>query len=267
MASEVERYYDEFARYEWERLQRRPMEFALTMRALSRHLPPPPAAILDLGGGPGRYAIALARRGYAVTLVDLSRESLAVAEEKAAEAGVTLAGAIHGNALDLSVFPTGGFDTALVMGPLYHLVTPADQQQALRQTSRVLRDGGLVAASIIIRYATIRWAAKHQPGWLLEHREAVERLLQTGVATGDRRVSFTDAYYSRPGELPALLEETGFAVLDTVACEGLTSRIDDQITTLTGELWEAWVDLNERVCRDPSIFGAVEHLLCIGRKG
>jgi len=46
------------------------------------------ARLLDCGGGPGRYAVELARRGYRVTLFDLSEGNLALAREKAAEAGV-----------------------------------------------------------------------------------------------------------------------------------------------------------------------------------
>ena len=45
---------------EWERLARHRTEFAVTLRALDEHLPPPPADVLDCGGGPGRYAITLA---------------------------------------------------------------------------------------------------------------------------------------------------------------------------------------------------------------
>ena len=56
-------------------MERHRTEFAVTLRALDEHLPPPPAHILDCGGGPGRYAIALAQRGYTVTLFDLSPES------------------------------------------------------------------------------------------------------------------------------------------------------------------------------------------------
>jgi hypothetical protein len=40
------------------------------MELLGRLLPPPPAQLLDVGGGPGTYAAALARRGYRVHLVD-----------------------------------------------------------------------------------------------------------------------------------------------------------------------------------------------------
>ncbi len=38
------------------------LEFVRTQELLRRYLPPPPADILDVGGGPGRYAIALAAR-------------------------------------------------------------------------------------------------------------------------------------------------------------------------------------------------------------
>lgn len=62
--SKVERFYDQNPQYEWERLERHRTEFAVTMRVLEDYLPQPPAKILDVGGGPGRYAIALTQRGY-----------------------------------------------------------------------------------------------------------------------------------------------------------------------------------------------------------
>jgi S-adenosylmethionine-dependent methyltransferase len=266
MSAEVERYYDESAQREWERLERHPMELALTMRALADYLPTPPAAILDVGGGPGRYAIELARQGYAVTLVDLSRGCLDLAREKADTAGVALVDYVHGNALDLSRFPAAAYDASLLMGPLYHLVAVEDRERAVREAARVLRPDGRLFASVILRYALIRWAAKHQPDEIVTFRAEVERQLATGIATGDRRVSFTDAYFALPGELPALLNEAGFEVLDTLACEGVVSMIEDRLTETSGDLWQTWVDLNYRLSRDPSIFGAAEHLLCVGRK-
>jgi len=52
------------------------------------HLPPAPAAIVDVGGGAGNQSIPLARRGYLVTIVDPSPAMLAEAESKlAAEPG------------------------------------------------------------------------------------------------------------------------------------------------------------------------------------
>jgi len=46
------------------------LEFVRTQALLERYLPAPPAVIADVGGGPGRYALWLAERGYRVHLVD-----------------------------------------------------------------------------------------------------------------------------------------------------------------------------------------------------
>ena len=64
--SQVESHYDSDPKDEWSRLEEHRTEFAVTMLALHEYLPSPPASILDVGGGPGRYAIAL-------TLLRMSR--------------------------------------------------------------------------------------------------------------------------------------------------------------------------------------------------
>jgi hypothetical protein len=42
------------------------LEYTRTIEILARRLPPPPALIADIGGGPGRYALWLASFGYQV---------------------------------------------------------------------------------------------------------------------------------------------------------------------------------------------------------
>ncbi|TAK65295.1 MAG: methyltransferase domain-containing protein [Dehalococcoidia bacterium] len=73
----VERYYDGAAHNEWIRPDRDRVEFAVTLRAFDEYLPPAPARVLDIGGGPGRYAIELTQRGYEVALADISEAALA----------------------------------------------------------------------------------------------------------------------------------------------------------------------------------------------
>jgi len=181
MAGQVEAFYDRSPDYEWHRLERHRMEFAVTMQALLDFLPPPPAAILDIGGGPGRYAIALTRHGYRVTLFDLSANNLTFAAEQARLAGVSLAGFEHGTATDLSRFQADRFDAVLLMGPLYHLLESAERQQAVREALRVLQPGGPLAASFIARYAPLRDAAIKDIDWILRDPEEHERILATGV--------------------------------------------------------------------------------------
>ncbi|MGY4707295.1 class I SAM-dependent methyltransferase [Candidatus Bipolaricaulota sp. J31] len=226
--------------------------------------PPDPASVLDVGGGPGRYAIELSRRGYGVVLLDLSGECLALAREKAREAGVDLAGWEQGDARDLSRFADGRFDVVLLMGPLYHLLEEDGRRRAIREARRVLKPGGLLFASFITRYAPIRWAAKHEPNWITDHQERLEELLASGALRA-RPGGFTDAYFAHPLEIHPLLEGEGFQTLDLIACEGVVSMIEEGVNGLSGEAWEAWVRLNYRLGKDPTVHGAAEHLLYVGR--
>lgn len=263
----IERLYDGEPGREWQRMDRHRTEFAVTLRALAEHLPPPPARVLDCGGGPGRYAIELTRQGYEVTLFDLSSECLRMAEEKAAEVGVKLAGFEHGTATDLSRFPDDAFDAVLLMGPLYHLLEEAERRQALAEATRVLKPGGPLLAAFISRHAALRWAAAHEPTWPLEHRALTETILTTGVLppTKEERPAFV-AYFAHPTEVVPLCRAAGLEVVTVLGVEGLISMIEDGVNALSGKAWETWVDLNCRVAPDPSIHGLVEHLLAVAVK-
>lgn len=266
MSSIVEGFYDSNAEREWARLDAHRTEFAVTMRALSDYLPTPPATILDVGGGPGRYSIALAQSGYDVTLLDLSSAELEFARAKAEEAEVALADYRHANALDLSELSPGSYDAVLLMGPLYHLLTEDERRRALLEARHVLTDRGVIFASFITRYAPLRYAAKFQPDLLIKGDPPWKELLAHGQNRPTQAGYFTEAYFAHPSEIVPLMESCGFEILDLVGCEGVVARIEERVNELNGELWQAWVELNYQVGKDPSLHGASEHLLFVGRK-
>lgn len=267
MSKKIEQFYDRGTDYEWGRLARHRTEFAVTQRALADYLPPSPAHVLDVGGGPGRYALWLAAQGYRVTLFDLSAELLTTAQTQAAAQGVTLAGYEHGTATDLTRFRAGAFDAVLLMGPLYHLIDAAEREQAVREAYRVLRPGGIIGATFITRYAAVRNAAQNDPAWIVAQADAHTRILETGVHISAPDAGFIDAYFTHPTAIKPLLENGGFTTLDLIACEGVISMIEEQVNALEDDnLFNAWADLNYRLGKDPSVHGAAEHLLYIGRK-
>lgn len=63
----VQTLYDKFRHDEWHRLEQHRIEYNVTLTTIPKNLPPPPALVADIGGGPGRYSLELARRGYQVT--------------------------------------------------------------------------------------------------------------------------------------------------------------------------------------------------------
>lgn len=262
----VEAHYDQHAEREWERLERHRTEFAVTLRALSDHLPPPPARVLDVGGGPGRYAIELAGRGYSVTLVDLSRRCLDLAQLKAAEAGVYLPGVYQADATDLPPEFTSGFDAVLLMGPLYHLLSHEARSEAVRQAAATLSPGGLIFASFITRFAPLRDVAIRSPGWIADNPDRFRQLLNYGVNPAQEANAFPDSYFIHPGQVASLMEPAGFTTLGLMGCEGLVAGHEEAVNVLDGELWQAWVDLNYQLGQDPALYGAADHLLYVGRK-
>jgi ubiquinone/menaquinone biosynthesis C-methylase UbiE len=68
----IEQYYAEFA--EQERLNSGigQLEFERAKRILQRFLPPPPAVIVDVGGGAGPYSFWLSELGYETHVIDPS---------------------------------------------------------------------------------------------------------------------------------------------------------------------------------------------------
>ena len=112
------------------------LELIRTQTVLERVLPAPPATVADIGGGPGRYAVWLAERGYHVHLVDPVPLHVEQAREAAlARPGATLASAEVGDARSLSI-PDTSVDAVLLLGPLYHLTERADRVRALTEARR-----------------------------------------------------------------------------------------------------------------------------------
>lgn len=267
LSDQVAAFYDQNAGTEWSRMERHPTEYKVTLRLLSEHLPPPPARILDCGGGPGRYAIELARRGYDVVLFDLSDGNLRLADAKAGAAGITLAGIEQGTALDLSRFPAESFDAVLLMGPLYHLLKLDQRRRAVIEAKRVLRSGGKLFATFIGRYAAHMDAAVTDPLWVLRDPDQAEEILTTGrllprESNGTEFVS----YFAHPDEVEDLFWEQGLAVQGTWGVEGLIGQAEASVNALEPEAFNRWLAINYRVSTESCLRGACEHMLVISIK-
>lgn len=247
-----------------------PLERARTQELVLRYLPPPPAAVLDVGGAAGAYALWLAGLGHEVHLVDpvpLHVEQAAAAS-RGRKAG-RLAGARLGDARRLD-FADASADALLLLGPLYHLTARGDRLLALAEARRVLRPGGVVFAAAISRFASLLDGLR---GAVFEHdgfARVVERDLADGQHRNDtgRAEFFTTAYFHQPDELEAELREAGFGLEGLFALEGPGALVPD-----FARRWaepparERILDLVRRVEREPALLGASPHLLAVGRRG
>jgi ubiquinone/menaquinone biosynthesis C-methylase UbiE len=130
------------------------LEYLRTRELLARYLPPPPATVLDVGGGAGVYALSLAREGYRVHLIDPVALHVDQAREASAlQRDSPLASAEVGDARRLA-WDDDCVEAVLLLGPLYHLTSREDRLQALREAYRIVRPGGVLAAAAISRFAS-----------------------------------------------------------------------------------------------------------------
>ena len=106
----------------------------------------PGAALLDLGCGEGRHAVAAARRGFRVTAVDREPGALERAKAKARTAGVPGVRFLKADALALP-FARGSFDIILDFGCLHHQ-RKADWPAYRRSILRALKPGGFLILSV-----------------------------------------------------------------------------------------------------------------------
>jgi SAM-dependent methyltransferase len=237
------------------------LEFVRTRELLGRFLPPPPAVVVDIGGGTGVYARPLAAEGYDVRLLD----PVALHVEQARAAGLD---AQVGDARALP-FADESADAALLLGPLYHLQERADRVAALREAHRALKPGGVVAAAAITRFAPLLDGLAR--GWMLdpEFEALVARDLRDGRHVNPEPVQrpewFTTAYFHRPEELAPELSEAGFDVRAVLAVEGPAAFRDELERWLADpERREALLRTIRRVEAEPSLLGASAHLLAAG---
>jgi S-adenosylmethionine-dependent methyltransferase len=114
----------------WKRSQAEPwmrLRYEIAQVYLQRHMPPPPARILDIGGGNGGDSLVLARAGYQVTILDYSTAMLADAQSTAQELGLAdRVTCIHGDIATLTThIPPVSIDVALCHNILQYVDSPA----------------------------------------------------------------------------------------------------------------------------------------------
>src|SRR5947207_3388085 len=115
-------------------------------RAIARMLsvlrPSPGSTVLDAGCGTGVHSIRVAKAGFNVKAIDISKAVVEDARRRAAQAGV-------GQITDFDVadvtqlpFADGQFETIFSWGVLIHV---PDIEKGLRELVRVLKPGGRLA--------------------------------------------------------------------------------------------------------------------------
>lgn len=264
MLAAMRQYYDlgsEFGRLE-EPLGE--LEFARTREIIGRHLPPAPADVADIGGGPGQYATWLAGLGYRVLYRDVTPLHVDHVRRTAGHPNIQPAVA---DARDLDL-ADGSADAVLLLGPLYHLSKRADRLRALAEARRVARPGGSVIAAAISRWSPrIDGILRGRVYAVVPEAEAViDEVEGSGLLPPLFPGSFC-GYTHRPGQLRAELAASGLTSIEIIGVEGPAFMLADLAERLSDERDRRVILQTARALeRVPELAGISPHLLAVGRR-
>ena len=271
----VKEYYDSLGIKEWRRLEKSEysqLEWLTHIRFIDKFLPKD-GSVLDAGGGPGRYSIYLAKKGFCVTLLDISPVQLRIAKQKAAmgEVPANTIEYVEGDLGDLSSFPDNHFDAVLCLTALSHLIEKKDRDTAVKNLVRVAKQKAPLFISVINRYAVFRTILKRRDLWPSFLDPGHQSVFDKGVHLahpGKRIGHFTDAYFFTPSELRKTFENAGVKMLTMAASQGLASLLGDEFNALVKDERKRrkWMEIHWRTCEEPDIIGISEHVLLVGRK-
>lgn len=243
------------------------LERLRTLDILERFLPKPPAVVLDIGGAAGVYSYPLARDGYEVHLYDLTPLHIRQAAKRAQNESRSPTIMKVGDARSIDE-PNESADAVILLGPLYHLTRREDRLKALKEGHRLLREGGVLFAVGITRYASFLDGVGR--GFISDPKFV--KIIERDIKTGQHRNRtsnlhyFTTSFFHHPNQLKSEVESAGFSTRIMFSIDGpfphlLTERIWGGRSERRSILW-----FLRTIEEDQTIIGASDHFMVIAEK-
>ena len=237
------------------------VEFLTTMRYINKYIRPG-HRVLEIGAGTGRYSHALARQGYSVDAVELVQHNMDVFREKTLpEENITIR---QGNALDLSAFPDDKYDITLLLGPLYHLYSKEDKEQAIQEAIRVTKKGGVIFAAYVISDGCLLDEGFHR-GNISVADYVREGLLdsETFAAKSEPKDLFELVRKEDIDELMSIFPVTR---LHYVATDGCALFMREAVDAMDEETFQLYLKYHFATCEREDLAGVTSHAIDIFQK-
>ena len=269
MIKEVADYYNAAPEQEWERLNTpyANIEFTTTLFLIDKYFNKS-GKILDVGSGPGRYALALAKKGYEVALVDISEKELELAKKHFKDQGLTAQGFHCLCGGDLSLFEDQSFDGVLIMGPMYHIHHQEERMKVLNHCHRILKPGGTALIAYINVFGVMKSSLYECPDAFKDYKSVLNQLLKGKVAYSHEE-AFTAAYFTTPEDALSEIKQVPFEILTSAGAESLMSGMHLEVKRLyeeNKELYDNYLKIACETCELETFRNATEHFNVIVRK-
>lgn len=229
------------------------VEFLTTVRYIERYLKPGDR-ILDIGAGTGEYSLYFARKGFQVSALELADGNIEVFRKKInSEAPIELT---QGNALDLSRYRDGSFDTVLLFGPLYHLHSQTDKLRCIAEAKRVCKAGGKLFFAFISNDIVFLTEFIRRPDYFANGDYNKENF---------KLEDFPFVFHTVE-QCRQILRAGRIRILHEVASDGVSELLEDKINAMDAESYAQYLRYHMYICEKPELLGMSNHLLFVGEK-
>lgn len=265
-ASRPAAHFDEFGAGEWTRFDEggrsSPVSLEVHKHYLHRFVRPGDR-VLDVGAGPGRFTIELAKLGARVVVADISTVQLELSRTNVEAAGLEnfVLAEVVADVTDLSSFADGEFDAVVCYGgPLSYALDRAGDGAA--ELLRVTRPGGHVLVSVM----SLVGAFSEELRVVLSLPVGVnEQIVGTGYldATGGGHVEMRLFRWPEVEELFA----SGGATIVAASASNMNTAVEQELyPTLDDEMREALVRWEVDLCAEPGAISRAPHIIIVARR-
>jgi S-adenosylmethionine-dependent methyltransferase len=269
MSQFVKDYYNAHAENEQNRLDQ-PLcriEFVSTLRLIDKYFPKQ-GKVCDIGGGTGRYTIELLRKGYLVTLLDLSDEEIRLAGIQLNKNGLSAEQLIIGDAQNMSMLASDTFDAALLLGPMYHIVEPNERAKVLLELKRILKPNGVSIIAYLNSWGLIKTGIVDFPHWYNDI-SFLRSMLSEHTFAGQSLSGFTECYWSTSEMALQEIQEADLEVLSYAGAESFACGMGvllEQLAIDNPEAYENIVQMAAETSELVQYRDGTDHLHIVVRK-
>jgi len=238
----------------------------ITWKYLEPYIPTnPESVVLDAGGGTGRWALRMVRKGCKVVLLDASEGMLKVAVEKVKQEDLTDRITIKKGELARISYGNESFDMAFCEQTLFLFQKP---DVLLKELNRVLKKGAFLVISAQNLYAQCLASLSDKPS--PDDVDKALSILQRRTYSFMAKDGKVKIYTWTPLEFIEMLKRTGFN-LEKIVGKGVTMplRISKEVfmkKIYPEKLFHKILKFELAMCERPDALALAGHLQAIARK-